>query len=456
MTKTSFYFCDIDLFEDNKYSKRIKKIRNVFIKPISIIYTICVIEIASLEQFDNIPSLLGMIYPILSCLNDSTKIDYNINFMITHFRSFKSNNCMFEIFDKTVNEDDSKRQFYRAFNFDENRNEFENPIHFDINYENYFDYYQYQLKDDKFQFFDDDNFSRVLFIANLMCAKKFLGYFWIYYGLTGMGKSITFIKTFKYKYIHDYYGILYIHCKCLYENINKDINKVKKILKDEIIFLFKNEFDKYENCKKYINNYNNENKNFLDFVINIIKKFCNNKEKKYIFIFDQYKPEYDPKKLLEELNNSLIRGSNKYGIIACCSMDNETVRELKVKNLSSYLFQERLDSIADNVRIEEIYKIFDISEYTIDNGKIFDINLNKIGKNLRNYIVLKDYFRRNDYNGMEEYVKKMEDKIENNLKKFFKLNQAIKEEDEILNLSYLYKYRLYFGLYKTNKKHYSI
>ena len=50
----------------------------------------------------------------------------------------------------------------------------------------------------------------------------------------------------------------------------------------------------------------------------------------------------------------------------------------------------------------------------------------------------------------------MEDKIENNLKKFFKLNQAIKEEDEILNLSYLYKYRLYFGLYKTNKKHYSI
>ena len=109
MTKTSFYFCDIDLFEDNKYSKRIKKIRNVFIKPISIIYTICVIEIASLEQFDNIPSLLGMKYPILSCLNDSTKIDYNINFMITHFRSFKSNNCMFEIFDKTVNEDDSKR-----------------------------------------------------------------------------------------------------------------------------------------------------------------------------------------------------------------------------------------------------------------------------------------------------------------------------------------------------------
>ena len=123
----------------------------------------------------------------------------------------------------------------------------------------------------------------------------------------------------------------------LYENINKNINKVKKILKDEIVFLFKNEYDKFEKCKKYIDNYNNENKGFLDFVIDIIINFCKNNDKKYIFIFDQYKPEYDPKKLLEELNNSLIRKNKKYGMIACCSMDNETIRELKVKHLSSYL-----------------------------------------------------------------------------------------------------------------------
>ena len=81
----------------------------------------------------------------------------------------------------------------------------------------------------------------------------------------------------------------------LYENINKNINKVKKILKDEIVFLFKNEYDKFEKCKKYIDNYNNENKGFLDFVIDIIINFCKNNDKKYIFIFDQYKPEYERK-----------------------------------------------------------------------------------------------------------------------------------------------------------------
>ena len=224
----------------------------------------------------------------------------------------------------------------------------------------------------------------------------------------------------------------------LYENINKNINKVKKILKDEIVFLFKNEYDKFEKCKKYIDNYNNENKGFLDFVIDIIINFCKNNDKKYIFIFDQYKPEYDPKKLLEELNNSLIRKNKKYGMIACCSMDNETIRELKVKHLSSYLFQEKLDNIADNVRIEEINKIFDISKYTIDNGQIFDKTLNKIGKNLINFIVLKDYFRNNDYNGMEKYVNEMKEIIKNKLKKFFGLKKTIKEEDETLNLSYLY------------------
>ena len=438
ISKTSPYFCDIELFQDKEYIKRLKKISNVFTKSLSIYYKMEKIEIAFLEQFDDIPYLFKIKHPTLSCLNHSTKMDYNINFLITHLLSFNSYNCMIEVFDRSIKEDDSKRQFYRAFNFNENNNEFENPKHFDINYESYFDYYHYQIKDKKFKFLDDDKKSRVLFIANLLCAKKFLGRFWIYYGLTGMGKSITLIKAFKYKYKHEYFGILYIHCKCLYENINKNINKVKKILKDEIVFLFKNEYDIFEKCKKYIDNYNNENKGFLDFVINIIKNFCKNKEKKYIFIFDQYKPEYDPNKVLEELNNSLIRKDQKYGMIACCSMDNETVRELKVKNLSSYLFQEELDNIADNVCIEEITKIFDISKYAIDDGKIFDKTLNKIGKNLRNFIVLKDYFRNNDYNGMKKYVQEMKDKIENNLKEFFKLKKAIKEEDETLNLSYLY------------------
>ena len=212
--KKNLYFCDIELFQDKEYIIRIKKIRNIFIKPISIYYKTEKIELAFLEQFNNIPLLFKMEHPTLSCLNHSININYNINFLITHLRSFNSNNCLIEIFDSSIKKDNSKRQFCRAFNFDENIDEFENPIHFDINYENYFDYYQYQLKDKKFKFFDDDNSSRTLFIANLLCSNNILGNFLIYYGLTGMGKSITLIKAFKYQYIHDYFGILYIHCKC--------------------------------------------------------------------------------------------------------------------------------------------------------------------------------------------------------------------------------------------------
>ena len=39
---------------------------------------------------------------------------------------------------------------------------------------------------------------------------------------------------------------------------------------------------------------------------------------------------------------------------------------------------------------------------------------------------------------MEKYVNEMKEIIENKLKKFFKLKKTIKEEDETLNLSYLY------------------
>ena len=47
-------------------------------------------------------------------------------------------------------------------------------------------------------------------------SDLFLGYFRVYYGQEGIGKSITLIKTFKYNYDHDFFGTLYIHCKCLF------------------------------------------------------------------------------------------------------------------------------------------------------------------------------------------------------------------------------------------------
>ena len=213
---------------------------------------------------------------------------------------------------------------------------------------------------------------------------------------------------------------------------------MKKILKDEIKFLFKNEFNKYRKCCKFIDSSINNN-NFLDIIINIINKFCDNKSKEYIFIFDQYKTEYDLNNDLKKLNENLIKNNKKYGIIVCCSMDNESVRKLKIKNLSNNLFGEKdLEENNDNIIIKEINEIFDISNLTIDNGGRFDKTLNKIGKTLKNYIILKDYYRINNYNEMEKYINFLKEKITNNLIDFFQLNKKVKEEDEDENFINLY------------------
>ena len=117
-------------------------------------------------------------------------------------------------------------------------------------------------------------------------------------------------------------------------------------------------------------------------------------------------------------------------------MDNESVRMLKIKNLSNKLFGEKdEEENNDNIIIREIKEIFDISNLTIDNGGRYDKTLNKIGKNLKNYIILKDYSRNNNYNGMEKYITSLKEKITDNLINFFQLNKKVKEEDEnLINL----------------------
>ena len=437
LIKKNSFFCDINLLKDNKAIK--KTFQRVFIHPIKLIYQLEVIEIAFLKQLDELPQTLNLKFPILNCINHDEMIEDNIKDLVQHFqRNNGINHCKIEISEKKISDDNLKRKFYNVFESIEDKNEFETPIDFDINYENYFDFYKYQIKDNKFEIFDDNNFSRYLSISNLCMSRKLIGSFRIYYGQEGMGKSITLIKTFKYNYNHDLFGTLYIHCKCLFNYYNRNLNKFKKILKDEIIYLFKNEYNKYKNCCNFIDE-SPKNNNFFEIIINIINKFCNNESKEYIFIFDQYKAEYDLNKDLNKLNDKIIKNNKKYGIIACCSMDNESIRELKIKNLSINLFEERdSDQNSDNIVIKEINEIFDISNLTIDNGGIYDKTLNKIGKTLKNYIILKEFFRNNNYKEKERYEKFLKEKIKENLIDFFKLNRKVNVENGDENLINLY------------------
>ena len=109
------------------------------------------------------------------------------------------------------------------------------------------------------------------------------------------------------------------------------------------------------------------------------------------------------------------------------------------------LFAERdSDENYGNIIIKEINEIFDISNLTIDNGGRYDKTLNKIGKNLKNYIILKDYSRNNNYNGMEKYITSLKEKITDNLINFFQLNKKVKEDEDenLINLDNLLSFTI--------------
>ena len=174
----------------------------------------------------------------------------------------------------------------------------------------------------------------------------------------------------------------------------------------------------------------------MEYIKSLVKKFCINKLKKYIFIFDQYNYELDIAKELYSLNEFLKNQNNQYGIIACCSMNNKSIRELKIQNLFG---EEKLNNFPDNIKIKELKNLFDVSQLNIDGGGIYDQIFEKLGKTIKNFIILTKYRDNNDYLGLKEYLEKEKYKICNNLKKFFNLNtkneKNEKEEDLIRILS---------------------
>jgi len=99
ISKINIYFCNIELYIFDNPNKNIKKFQYVFLKPLYIFYKSKKIEIAYLQQFDDIPGLLNIKFPILFCYNDYETMDYNINFLITHLRECKSDTVI-ELFDK--------------------------------------------------------------------------------------------------------------------------------------------------------------------------------------------------------------------------------------------------------------------------------------------------------------------------------------------------------------------
>ena len=291
---------------------------------------------------------------------------------------------------------------------------------FEIHYDDYFTESEYIVDKNKYKFiiYGKSDINREVIIYNYLCIDSFKNKIYIFYGNSGMGKSLMLIATLKYKYDHNKVGTLYIHCKLLYNLIKKDYEYAKKILKDEAVYLFKNEYKDYINCCNSIENYLiNNNTTFWD-LVKLIIKCLTFKEKDYLLAFDQYNEEiFDP-------NNKELKALHSYngknlGVIAVCSLDDEGIHNYKVKNfINPYLIEK--DFVT-----KEIENSLTMKNLSIDNGNIYDQTLIKIGKTLKNYNILKYIYENQHEEDLDNYVDKQRENILTYLLEYYKLDEKI-------------------------------
>ena len=205
----------------------------------------------------------------------------------------------------------------------------------------------------------------------------------------------------------------------MYKNYINNIDLLKFIIKDEIPYLFENEYPKYKECINIINKFElNKMQTFWD-LINSIIELCNNKDKYYIFTFDQYKDEFDQKGQLFALNN-ILKGQKKYGILVCCSMNDKDIRQYKIAKLFK---ESNLKYHPDNMEIDELK--FELNNYdsNIDKGGEFDQAFISIGKTIKNYNELMEIKLINP-DKLEEYIELKKNKIKSNLIDFYKIKDS--------------------------------
>ena len=324
-------FFDIEILIFKKNTFKLKSKLDFFYYPIKLRYKDKKIDCFNSKHFYNIPKLLSINSAKFKCKSHNKILQWFFGDFLNHIHC----NDFLEIInddDKNIKENVSLINNFNSFinkEFPDN-GKFKNPTTFDANYFDYFEFFDYLNKLPGFTYYQDNN--RTTMEINLESYEPFIDKLAIFFGKPGIGKSITLIKIFKYLYNHEECGTLYINCKAMHSYFNNDLSKMKKLLLDEIPYLFYEEKDKYENCKDAINKYiKNELPTFWD-LIKIVITFCNNNNKKYIFVFDQYKEEIDTKDNIFSINNEL-RDKEKYGIIAFCSLNNKDVSYYKIDNL---------------------------------------------------------------------------------------------------------------------------
>ena len=313
-----------------------------------------------------------------------------------------------------------EKVFDTYFKRDKILDEYASVYDFESHYDEYFPENKYIIdkKNYKFKFYEQKDLYRYGLIRNFGAHNRFEDRIGLFFGKPGIGKSVTLIATLKYLYDHDKIGTFYINCKSLSTLIKGKHEEFKKLLKEEIVYLFKNEYKEYIKCCEEIDKYFISNGTiFWDF-IKIVEKYLTYKEKKYLFAFDQYDDLIlDPEN--EKIYNLFFRNKNKFSIILVSSMDDKRIRDYKI---NKFLYSDESEE-ENYFIINEIKTVLETKNWKIDNGGIYDQTYERIGKNLKNYNILKYIYDVGKEDFIDNYINDTKEDIMDYLFKFYKLDE---------------------------------
>ena len=218
---------------------------------------------------------------------------------------------------------------------------------------------------------------------------------------------------------------LYVNCKTLKTLLEEEKYKiVKKILSDEILYLFYEDYKNYLNCFEKIKFFNFEGGLGFWPLIDIILKECLQIKRVYVIGFDQYDDSVDLKNYLNLLEERYLKKNFKFIVIS--SMNEKYTRQRKLNLIfeqSNSKYVHELDNLLDN---------FD----TNFNENELDA-FNKLGKTFKAYNEIQLYS--NKIGELKEYIKEKKKKylfkfisFYNKLQK--KYNSNLNEE-EIMDIS---------------------
>ena len=373
------------------------------------------IDIISYSQILNILEMKQLKQINISCENCKETFLLNFFVLTTHI---KHKLLFYDPFD--LQEFKGLEDLNNFFPKTNNILKFESALSFEKNFNVYFNKKKYIDSSKQFEYYYD-----IIERQNLSLALKYetFGKFMIFFGNSGIGKSITIVHTLKYQLDHDKLGTLYIHCKYL-AYLQKEMNyiEIKRILVNEIPYLYYKDFANYEKCVKEIKQFELGLKNTIwDLIDKILNDLLIVQNKKCFIVFDQYSKDLDPNNKMELLVKKILgdkNGQKLFSFFCFMSMNNKEVKELKRKKI--FNIKE-----ARNIDINEIKNtIIHLQFEKKEKQEIFE----KLGKTLRNYHEISQI--KNDNKKLKEYYINKKKIIQNKIIAFY-----MKEKDKCLSLA---------------------